>query len=203
MKGGFCGDPLGGRFWAIASSTGDEDGLSVVDSDESPELLSRSLSYLDRAPSPVRCDLSADSVKALDRREKKKKMQREMARILDEGMSPFSTHGCLSNAAGRPELREKKPESTLKLPALSPTTFLLDSFNAADWIAVTRRRRKEFAKIPGHEGHRRTGRRSAATVFSAVHLQKTVSPFSKCRSDNAGCVGRSSNSTSRDPLVEL
>jgi uncharacterized iron-regulated protein len=141
---GFDEEPLErrlGRFWAISpesdeESTGSDDECDAASSPavcNSPET-DRSIAYLCEMPVAVPCDLQEMSSKALLRKEKKKKKkkrQRSMAVVL-QGMN--STSFSLDYGQFSADRRMLK----IKEPVLSPSTFFLDSFDAAEWIAVQR-----------------------------------------------------------------
>ncbi|XP_051185830.2 uncharacterized protein [Lolium perenne] len=126
-----------GRFWALSQNTGDEDcdGVPTV---VSPAAEGRPLSYLCATPVEEDCTLTELQKSAIQRREEKKRRQREAAQILRSGKSPIQSDVCLSSMS---RIKTKKKTSFVQ-PVLSPSIFALESFNAAEWILVHRRKRK-------------------------------------------------------------
>jgi hypothetical protein len=170
------GEPLGeplGRFWAIASDSDDEDDVSGG-SPPSP-LSARASAYLCRSPEPVSCDLPFESSAALKKKEQKRRLQREMARMVQGMDSPVFSSPSRSTGTSTP----KK-----KLPVLSPSTFLLDFFDAEEWVLVQRKWRKV------RQSYRLCGRHFVSPrAFSPAFRGSASSPA--CSLDDQRHCGRS------------
>jgi hypothetical protein len=132
------GRPLG-RFWAIASASDneidDDAGLSpaLICSMVSP---SRSLSYICRTPASEDCDLERGSVKSLEKKEKKRRNQQKLVMEFGSGEQDVFCDRITSFRCFDRRVSQRK------LHVLPPTTFLLDNFDAKEWIMIQRRRHK-------------------------------------------------------------
>jgi hypothetical protein len=114
----------GGRFWALASPESSDDEVETI----SPFSASGSPSY---AASPTTIKESSSRVV---KRFVKRRNQQEAARVLFH--SPLEV--CSLPAVSSPSPSSPSRPS-LKIPVLSPSTFLLQNFNASEWIRVFRR----------------------------------------------------------------
>jgi hypothetical protein len=123
--------------------------------------------YLAGKTAPKDYTLVEENLSALRRREDKKRRQRQAAIALRSGQYLHSSDsGFSSNLC-----RSRPTRSNPSLPVLSPTTFLLDSFDAAEWIVVRRRRNKLKRLYRGQ-------RRSSALFRSPMQMSSMI--FSKC-----------------------
>jgi hypothetical protein len=135
---GFHGRPLRaspGRFWALAQGSDADD----TDEDDGEELVSPAigpLAYLCRTPVEEACGLAEAATSAIRRREEKRRRQREAAQILRSGENPSLLDNGVMSSVSRCEMKKQA------LPVLSPTTFALEKFDAAEWISVYRRKRR-------------------------------------------------------------
>jgi hypothetical protein len=143
MKTGKNGETLEapfGRFWALTqlSDDEDEDDRRMGDATPSPSAVASQVSetYFCRSPSPVACSLQKLTMTAVARREEKRRNQREAALALRSGECFGSSFVDSPVFECRSSARKTKVR-----PVLPPSTFLLDSFVAADWILVQRRKR--------------------------------------------------------------
>jgi hypothetical protein len=119
--------PLGGHFWVLADARSDEEEEDSPIADQSKALMYVSNSDLsDCAPSSAR-----------RLRRDRKRMQRWAAKELaispSVARSPSSPEKMMRHSPGK------------KLPVLEPSTFLLEEFNANEWITVFHRERKNLA----------------------------------------------------------
>jgi hypothetical protein len=95
-------------------------------------------SYPCRPPVEEDCVLVEMAFSAVRHREEKRRKQREAVQTLLSGMSSsFSDEFSLPINGCRSKMR-----SVPSLTVLSPSTFLLETFNAAEWVYVHRKRRK-------------------------------------------------------------
>lgn len=136
----FHGDPLQtnlGRFWALAENADDDDCDGEATA-ASPAAEAMDLSYLCRTPVEEACTLTELQKSAIQRREEKKRRQREVAQLLRSAKSP-NLSGVSFSSVSRITTAKK---TSFVQPVLSPSTFALESFNAAEWILVHRRKRK-------------------------------------------------------------
>jgi hypothetical protein len=121
--------PLGGHFWVLADVRSDEEEENSPISDQSWARRYVSNSYLS--------DCVSSSARRL-RRDCKRRMQRWAAKEL--AISPSAVRSPSS-----PEERMRQSPGK-KLPVLEPSTFILEEFNASEWITVFRRERKKIAR---------------------------------------------------------
>nr|XP_051217364.1 uncharacterized protein LOC127334860 [Lolium perenne] len=136
-----CGGTLGGRFgrlWADEANS-DEDEGSDEDSParKARSIGSPSLSYL-HVPEDGDRSLGSRGSAAHLRREEKRRLQREAATFLRSGTFSSSTSDQTSPAvSSRPARR-----TNLRLPVLSPSSFILQNYDAAEWVLIQRKKRK-------------------------------------------------------------
>lgn len=159
------------RFWSIApdadsgedsyrdSGHEDAEGSPAVSPDE----------YLAACKTPEKedCDLSAKTSSAVLRRERKKIRLQEAAILLHSGTR--SSPGCSLSSGSKFSSSSAAVQSRkvrFRSPILSPTTFLLDSFDAAEWVVVQRRRRQ-----------RQWGRRRGVWPPARSHPKSTQRPL--------------------------
>jgi hypothetical protein len=129
--------PLGGRFWVLADARSDEEEEDSLIADRS-----KARRYVSNSDVS---NCSPSSARRL-RRDRKRRMQRWAAKEL--AVSPS-----VARSRSSPEKMRQSPGK--KLPVLEPSTFLLEEFNANEWIAVFRRERKNLAR----SSHRRSSTR--------------------------------------------
>jgi hypothetical protein len=104
-----------------------------VKSADSPSLL-----YLRSVPEDEQRSLGSQGSAAYLRSEERRRMQREAARVLRSGKDiSFASDQTLPSVTKMPGRR-----TNLRLPVLSPSSFLLQNFDAAEWVLVQRRKRK-------------------------------------------------------------
>jgi hypothetical protein len=84
--------------------------------------------YLVCSPASEDCTLVEATVSELRRREEEKRLQRQAAIVLRLGQYFNSLDDVASSKPCRSTTRKTK----LSLPVLSPTTFILDSFDVAE-----------------------------------------------------------------------
>jgi hypothetical protein len=146
------GGPLGatrGLLWSLSSgkdsdddkdsNDGSDNGSDEGNVEDSPVGISlEALSAYCKTPDAELCTLPSSTSSAVHWREQKKIQQREAAIQLRPGTpcSPASSVSTISKFAAK--TRKVQFES----PVISPTTFLLESFDAVEWVVVQRRRRK-------------------------------------------------------------
>ncbi|KAM0837823.1 hypothetical protein ACQ4PT_061373 [Festuca glaucescens] len=141
--------PIGGKFWVLSS---DEDAVDEVNSmgEPPPE-------YGGSSPEPSP-SLSSRYAKRIRNR----LLQREAALKLSVDLSSDQSGYSLDQLD---QIRLTKPSRSplvkiLKVPVLEPTVFLLDDFNAKDWVRVVRKKRiinargASRADLPGSERRR-------------------------------------------------
>ena len=126
-----------GRFWALSQiSDEDEDCGEVSDPPSAVTTSDRGSEYW-RSSAPETCSLRVSTLSAVRRREEKRRGQRQAAMALHPGeFSDRFIRPLLTNVCRSPERRTKI------LPVMEPSTFLLDSFDAAEWMIVQRRKRR-------------------------------------------------------------
>jgi hypothetical protein len=113
---------VGGKFWALGSLVGDDDGVVGSPISSSSEAF--------WSGSPDRSGPS--SSRRADKRIEKRRLQREAARILVDS----SLEVCVPSPSRRSLV-------DLRIPVLPPSTFLLESFDAKEWIRVQRIKNKQ------------------------------------------------------------
>jgi hypothetical protein len=120
--------PLGGRFWVLADARSNEEEEDSPISDQS-----KALRYVSNSDLSDCAPLSARRL----RRDHKRRMLRWAAKEL--AVSP--------SAARSPSSPEKmmRQSPRKKFPVLVPSTFLLEEFNANEWITVFCREWKKLA----------------------------------------------------------
>jgi hypothetical protein len=145
----FSGGPLGatrGRFWSLAHGEESDNNSDDGSAEEFPEEISiDALAAYCKTPEAEDCLLSPSSLSAVHRRE----------RGAEEDAAKGGGSSTQTRYAGEPwkfdftvfEVRYQKfATKTRKVhfesPILSLTTFLLDSFDAAEWVVVQLRQRK-------------------------------------------------------------
>jgi hypothetical protein len=121
--------PLGGRFWVLADVRSDEEEENSPITDQS--WARRYVSNSDLS------DCVPSSARRL-RRDRKRRMQRWAAKEL--AVSPSAVR----SPSSPEEMIRQSPGK--KLPVLEPSTFILEEFNASEWITVFRRERKKIAR---------------------------------------------------------
>jgi hypothetical protein len=164
-----CGEPLQatqGRFWALAQEsdaddTEDEYGETPV---ATPTV--GSLTYVCRTPAEEACGLAELANSAIRRREEKKRRQREAAKTLQSGEYSFLFDDALLPSASR--FTTKKHI----LPVLSPSTFALENFDAAEWISVYQRKRR--AQMARRIRHRSASVSDHTSVKDPIQIQKQM-----------------------------
>jgi hypothetical protein len=123
-----CGD----RFWVLAEASSDEE----EDHDSPCSDPTRLLRYVSNSNSS---NSHISSARQLKRDRKRLSQRRWAAKVLAVSPSSVSDLSLPSVKADRYSWRRK-------LPALEPTMFTLDDFDANEWITVYRRRRKSLAR---------------------------------------------------------
>jgi hypothetical protein len=180
------GRPLGrtpGRFWAIAPISYDEANEGSDSSPEkpcSPVASARPLSYLCRTPISRECDLQHGSSSSLQRKQRKRRVQKEMAIQFSLGKS-ISDLDCLTDhdhLDRRSNLRN--------MPVLPPSTFMLENFDAREWIMIQRKKNKMKASLASR---RQRGQRGSwrliggsSTVSSSLS-QRLLDPVSNFKAN--------------------
>jgi hypothetical protein len=159
VKGGESLEANLGRFWALAD---DEISVSSVEDEDTVTWISR---YLVCSPASEGCTLVEAGASALRCREEKKRRQRLAAITLKLGEFFDSVQSDFSAAVREHRFSGRKPK--ICTPVLSPSTFLLDSFDASEWVHVQRRRR--MARMDGPVKNR--------WVRSSVHRQQKSRPL--------------------------
>jgi hypothetical protein len=144
VSGGLLGATRG-RFWSIAPDVNSDEDSDDGGEERSPAVCSiESLVAYCKTPEEEACTLSFATSSVVLRREKKKIRQREAAIRLRSGMksssrSSLSSGSKFSSFSGAVQSRKVRIQSHV----LSPTMFLLESFDVAEWVVVQRRRRKQ------------------------------------------------------------
>jgi hypothetical protein len=157
-----CGEPLranSGRFWALADDAASE---SSVEDDDPVTGFSR---YLDCSPASEGCVMVEAEISALRRREEKKRRQRQAAITINSGAFLDSVQSVSADVDR--QRRSSGRKQKICTPVLSPSTFLLDSFDATEWILVQRRRRMA----------RMAGPMKSMQFRSPVHRRQRSSPL--------------------------
>jgi hypothetical protein len=204
------GGPLGatrGRFWSLSSGDDDDSDDSYEsgdgqDSDDGPGVGSdagnvqvspvaislKAISVYYKTPDEEPCSLPSSTASALLRRELKKLRQREAAIQLIPG-TPESPGSSFSPFQKFTAIGRKVRIQSL---VLSPSTFLLDSFDAFEWVLVQRRiRLNRGRQRRGVWPPARSGRSACQRTFSPDQISK-CSPMGQLGSadtcDNENCV---------------
>jgi hypothetical protein len=122
----------GGRFWVLAEASSDEE----EDHDSPCSDPRRLLRYVSNSNSS---NSHLSSAKHLKRDRKRLSQRRWAAKEL--AVSPSSVRDL-----PLPSVKADRYSRRRKLPALEPTMFTLDEFDANEWITVYHRRRKSLAR---------------------------------------------------------
>ncbi|KAM0832585.1 hypothetical protein ACQ4PT_064800 [Festuca glaucescens] len=120
----------GGRFWAIADVDSDGKSDYLVEEDDGPAVED---DYFVRTPVSVDCVLQETA--RVSKRIEKQRRQRLDSTVLNLSSSPVHVHA----GVDQPKFFRSSPVAR-RGPILSPSIFTEDSFDAKEWIMVTRRK---------------------------------------------------------------
>jgi hypothetical protein len=173
----------GGRFWSLSSGEDSEDGDEGRDEDLPVEISLEALSAYCKTPNAESCTLPSSTSSAVRRREQKRLRQRAAAMQLLSG-TPDSLRSTGSPCSKFTPMTRKVQFQT---PILSPTTFMLESFDASEWVMVQRRQRKN--RLCRRRGVWPPARSDHHQISNYVPLgQLGSAPF--CINDNVVNIGR-------------
>ncbi|KAM0913027.1 hypothetical protein ACQ4PT_012404 [Festuca glaucescens] len=151
-----AGDPPAGRFWCLSSPESEDD---VAPEDAVSPTALRYLSSLASTSSPSASGLSS-TTKRMDKRIKRRQAAMEWIAVPSPTVNPnmsASTQACASPTRYARSLTERGAT------VLEPSWFVLDHFDAAEWITVHRKTRKKAMLKRRPEWGRPRRRQSTST----------------------------------------